>query len=247
MNTHTRVKCAVCGSTSLNPVVLTPEQEIARQNVPEHLPYEQCVRCGLWLQFPPPPFQYEADDKLGNMKANAQSEAAHFEWLASRLYKSYKPKSVLDIGCSYPLFLHFMLTKHDVKSVLGIDGSPYSEEYGKELGVPMGVADFMEYDFDRKYDLISMTHIIEHFHNPLPVVMKVKRLLNPGGVLFVRTPLNDTTGLTRWHLTEHHFKVHPIVFGRSSLKMLMEMAGMASVYEAVSDGVGHGDWDFKAK
>lgn len=241
------VRCTVCGNTKLNPVQLTEAQEAARQNVPDVLPYEACSRCGLWLQFPPPPFQYEADDKDGQMKAGVLSEAGHFEWLSDFLVKQYDPDSALDIGPSYPLMLN-MLQDKGVLSTLGVDGSPYAAAYGDELGVPMIQADFMEHDFGpRRFDLISMVHVIEHFHEPMLAILKMKSLLNHNGVIFLRTPLNDTDGLTRWHLTEYHFQVHPIVFGRRSLKMLCELAGLQLIYEAVGNGVGHGDYAFKVR
>ena len=242
------IRCTVCGTTKLNPVVLTEVQEAARQNVPDVLPYEACSRCGLWLQFPPPPFQYEADDKIGaGMKAGILSEAGHFQWLADFIVKKYAPDSVLDIGPSYPLLLSY-LQDRGVVATLGIDGSPYTATYGSELDVPMITGDFMEHDFGpRTFDFISMVHVIEHFHEPMQAILKMKSLLNHNGVIFLRTPLNDTPGLTRWHLTEYHFQVHPIIFSQKSLKMMCELAGLQIVYGAVGDGVGHGDYVFKAR
>jgi SAM-dependent methyltransferase len=240
--------CVVCGNTELKPSELNEAQEAARQNVPDELPYETCTRCGLWLQLPPPPFQYEADDKEGaGMKEVALSEAGHFRWLSNLLVNTYGPNSVLDIGPSYPIMLKCMQDK-GVSTVLGIDGSPYILEYGEELEVPVICGDFMEHDFGpRRFDLISMVHVIEHFHEPLYAIMKMKSLLNPNGVIFLRTPLNDTEGLTRWHLTEYHFQVHPIIFSQRSLKMMCELAGLQMVYEAVGNGVGHGDYVFKLR
>ena len=249
MKTELRVvQCTVCGCTELNPALLTAPQEANKQDVPDDLPYETCSRCGLWVQFPPPVFQYEADDNSGNMKAGVLSEQGHFHWLSNRLFEAYKPKSVLDIGSSYPLFLHFMKNKHKVPEVQSLDGSVYAETYGEELEIPTIQSSFQDHDFGaRRFDLICMTHVIEHFHEPLFPVMKMKKLLNPGGVIFIRTPMNDTDGFTRWHLTKYHFQVHPIVFGQRSLKTLFEIAGMYPIYEAVGNGVGHGDYDFRAK
>ncbi|KKN88850.1 hypothetical protein LCGC14_0244570 [marine sediment metagenome] len=242
------IRCTICGTTKLNPVQLTEAQEAVRQNVPDVLPYEACSRCGLWLQFPPPPFQYEADDKSeAGMKAGILSEAGHFQWLADFLVKEYDPDSVLDIGPSYPLLLKYMQDK-GVLTTLGVDGSPYAETYGNELGVPMIQADFMEHDFGpKRFDLISMVHVIEHFHEPVVALLKMKSLLNHNGVIFLRTPLNDTDGLTRWHLTEYHFQVHPIIFSQKALKMMCELAGLQLIYESVGNGVGHGDYVFKAR
>jgi SAM-dependent methyltransferase len=240
--------CVVCGNTELKPSELNEAQEAARQNVPDEMPYETCTRCGLWLQFPPPPFQYEADDKAGAaMKEGVLREASHFRWLANFIIDKYAPTSVLDIGPSYPLMLSYLQDK-GVLSTTGIDGSPYASGYGEELAVPMIQGDFMEHDFGpRKFDFISMVHVIEHFHEPLFAIMKMKSLLNPEGAIFLRTPLNDTTGLSRWHLTEYHIQVHRIVFSQKSLKMMCELAGLQMDYESVGNGVGHGDYVFKLR
>lgn len=240
--------CTVCGEKDFKPAELTAEQESVKQNVPDELPYQVCRRCGLWIQFPAPPFQYEADDEVNRRKESIQEEKGHYEWLAKRLAGSYRPKAVLDIGSSYPFLLHFLHHVHKVPKVLGIDGCGMTEEYAKELKVDAIQADFMKHDFgSEKYDLISMVHVIEHFHNPVPAVWKMKKLLNPGGVLFIRTPLNDTKGLTSWHLTAFHFQVHPIIFSQRALKMLFQTAGFETINESVGNGIGHGDYDFRAR
>lgn len=239
------ILCAVCGNTQFVNAELTEVQESVKNNVPDEIPYKTCTRCGLWAQFPPPTFQYEADDEKDNRKTGILEEAGHFRWLAKRLAKDYSPKTVLDIGSSYPLLLSLLKNKHNVLSVMGIDGCDKALEYAEELDVPVVNSNFLEHDFgDRKFDLITMVHVIEHFSEPLLPVLKMKSLLNPGGKVFIRTPLNDTTGLTRWHLTEGHFQVHPIVFSQRSLKMLFELAGMKLLKEAVGDNIGHGDYDF---
>lgn len=240
--------CTVCGEGDFDPAELTVEQEAARQNVPDEIPYLVCRRCGLWLQFPPPPFQYEADDEKNRRKESIQAETGHYEWLAKKLADSYRPQAVLDIGSSYPLLLHLLSHTHKVPKVLGIDGCDKAKEYARELKVDVVQADFMEHDFkDQKFDLISMVHVVEHFHNPLPAVWKMKKLLNPGGVVFIRTPLNDTKGLTSWHLTEFHFSVHPIIFSQRALKMLFQTTGFETIGESVGNGIGHGDYEFRAR
>jgi 2-polyprenyl-3-methyl-5-hydroxy-6-metoxy-1,4-benzoquinol methylase len=239
-------RCPICGNAVLRQAQLTEAQETARQNVPDNIPYKVCTRCGLWVQFPPPPFQYEADDDKSR-KEGILEESGHFSWLADLLMKSYNPSAVLDIGSSYPLLLS-LLRDRGVPSIMGVDGSPHASDYGKELDVPVVQAEFLEHDFGpRQFDLISMIHVIEHFCSPMYAILKMKALLKPNGVIFLRTPLNDTTGLTRWHLTEYHFQVHPIIFSQRALKMLCELSGLQLIHEAVGNGIGHGDYAFKAR
>lgn len=240
--------CAVCGNAEFVDAELTESQAAAKQNVPDKLPYKVCTKCGLWAQFPPPPFQYEADDEKDQRKESILVEAGHYEWLANRLAGEYRPQSALDIGSSYPLLLHLLNSKHGVLSVMGIDGCDKALEYGEELDVPVVQADFMKHDFgDRKFDLITMVHVLEHFPEPIYPLLKLKSLLNPGGVAFIRTPLNDTTGLTTWHLTEFHFQVHPIVFGQRSIKRLFETVGMELLKESIGNNIGHGDYDIRKR
>lgn len=240
-------ECTVCRGRKLEPAALRPDQEACRNNVPDKLPYQTCQRCGLWIQFPPPPFQYEADDEADKRKESMLVERGHYEWLANRLVRQYRPSSVLDIGSNYPMLLDFLKRKHGVTDVCGIDGCNKTLEYAAELDVPVVKGDFMEHDFERKFDIITMVHVIEHFRNPLPAIMRMKKLLNPRGVVFIRTPLNDTEGLTRWHLTEFHFQVHPIIFSQRAIKMLFQAAGFEIAQESVGNHIGHGDYDMRAR
>ncbi len=239
-------ECTVCRGQEFKPAVLRPDQEACKSNVPDKLPYQSCQRCGLWIQFPPPPFQYEADDEADKRKESMLVERGHYKWLAERLFQQYNPSSVLDIGSSYPMLLDFLKNTHGVEDICGIDGCNKTLEYATELNVPVIKDDFMKHDFDRKFDVITLVHVLEHFHDPLPTVMRAKKLLNPGGIMFIRTPLNDTEGLTRWHLTKFHFSVHPIIFGQKSLKMLFQIAGFEAAQESVGNNIGHGDYDFRA-
>jgi len=201
----------------------------------------------LWIQFPPPNFQYETDDEADKHKEAALIERGNYKWLAERLNRQYSPKSVLDIGSNYPMLLDFLKRTHGIEDIAGIDWCNKTLEYAAELNVPVVHGDFMEHDFNRKFDLITMVHVINRFHDPLLAVMRMKKFLNPRGIIFIRTPLNDTEGLTRWHLSEFHFQVHPIIFGQRSLKTLFQAAGFDVAQEAVGNTIGHGDYDFRAR
>ena len=48
--------------------------------------------------------------------------------------------------------------------------------------------DFLEDNFNDKYDLIILSHVIEHFTDLDKIINKLKKLLNPNGVLYILTP-----------------------------------------------------------
>ncbi len=41
---------------------------------------------------------------------------------------------------------------------------------------------------DRKFDLIVLSHILEHFHDPYELLDEAVRVLHPGGIIFVAVP-----------------------------------------------------------
>ena len=52
---------------------------------------------------------------------------------------------------------------------------------------------------ENKFDIIIMSHVIEHLPDPVSIVVKLKSWLKPGGLLMVATPNVESTG-------EHLFK-----------------------------------------
>jgi ubiquinone/menaquinone biosynthesis C-methylase UbiE len=41
---------------------------------------------------------------------------------------------------------------------------------------------------DNTYDIVTLLHIVEHFPDPLRALQEVRRILKPGGLLFIETP-----------------------------------------------------------
>ena len=72
-------------------------------------------------------------------------------------------------------------------------------------------ADFDDYEFeDKKYDMIWMGHVFEHFLDPMKAVNKLYNILNDNGILYLSMPspecINWDNPLTwnHWHVHEHY-------------------------------------------
>ncbi len=123
-------------------------------------------------------------------------------------------KRVLDLGSGegYGAFL----LAQDARQVIGIDLSPEAVAHaaskyavanlffsvGSILAVPL--------DAGRAFDVITCFEVIEHVADPEAVVAECKRLLRPGGVLFVSTPnkktySDDPKATNPFHLKELYF------------------------------------------
>lgn len=73
-----------------------------------------------------------------------------------------------------------------------------------EAGHPMAVFDPLFFDdtrvLDSRYDFITCTEVVEHFHHPADEFSRLNRMLKPGGWLAIMTRFqNDDAAFSRWH------------------------------------------------
>jgi SAM-dependent methyltransferase len=96
-------------------------------------------------------------------------------------------KNVLDIGCSYGEFL----AQFGPGSV-GLNLSESEATIGRQYGLDIRLINIEEYKTDStelgKFDAIFANNIFEHMQSPHNFLIKIKRFLNPGGVLVLGVP-----------------------------------------------------------
>ena len=77
---------------------------------------------------------------------------------------------------------------------------------------------------DETYDIAVSMAVIEHLRDPGHFLSEIKRVLKPGGALWMDTPDIEACGAKFWNDPTH---VHP--YTRSSFRMLLEMNGFKDV------------------
>jgi len=84
------------------------------------------------------------------------------------------------------------------------------------------------------YDVISLTHVIEHLVDPVAVIATCAKLLTPQGVLFVTAPhrpigwQSGSLDLTPWSSYSYaHVPAHVQYFSRGSMERLARRTGLA--------------------
>ncbi len=159
----------------------------------------ECPKSGMRFRVPAPAAEieafYEAEyhDRMAGGDSDAARTAAYRKENVARiqfLQRFCSSGRVLDVGCSTGL-LASQLAEAGFEA-LGSDISAYACEKAAELlgkdrvftGPLEGIADRLE----GTLDAITLMDVIEHFDNVVHPLETMRRMLKPGGVLFLRTP-----------------------------------------------------------
>ncbi|MBF0550751.1 MAG: class I SAM-dependent methyltransferase [Deltaproteobacteria bacterium] len=126
---------------------------------------------------------------------------------------------LLDVGCGNGAFLQSF---NRLFPKWRLSGFETNENHRKDILDLPGAEGFHSGSLDRVeslFDIISMTYVIEHLSDPTCVMKTIRRLLNPGGILFIQTA----------HFIENPFDLtvrdHCSHFSLDSLDIAVKQAG----------------------
>lgn len=125
---------------------------------------------------------------------------------------------VLDVGCnSGGLGRRLIAEKGCVMQ--GVDLRPELVERARAKGYEARVAAAEELPYENgRFDVVVVSEILEHVHDPRPVLAEARRVVRPGGLLFGDVP----TETGRWGLeTISDHRYHARVFTRDALERLL--------------------------
>lgn len=107
-----------------------------------------------------------------------------------------KPKPgqrLLDLGCGSGAFL--LRAQSAGWEVVGVDFDPKAVDVGRRQGldVRLGGVEILDSE-NEQFDVITMSHVIEHVHHPVGVLRACYRLLKPAGAVWIETPNFESEG-----------------------------------------------------
>jgi len=106
-------------------------------------------------------------------------------------YITSDTRRILDIGCGNGFFLDFM--KRNGWDVFGIEPSKKAGEYASFLEVEIfntTLDGFIDQKWNKFFDAINLTYLLEHVPDPVEVLKQCKNLLKDKGLICVEVP-ND--------------------------------------------------------
>jgi O-antigen biosynthesis protein len=131
------------------------------------------------------PERFSPDEMAGQLLE--AEHLARYRWAATIA----PGKRVLDAGCG-TAYGSAMLARAGAESVVGVDiAESVIQSVRAEMpeNVELTVGDLSNLDLEKKeFDLVVCFEVIEHFHDPQPVLDNLARVLSPDGVLLVSSP-----------------------------------------------------------
>lgn len=139
----------------------------------------------------------------------------------------YLPKpspgqALLDVGCGNGEFL--CLATEAGWRVRGVEPDPKALEIATSQGFDVLQGGIDQFSEDKElFDVITMSHVIEHVHEPKAVIEAAYRLLKPGGTLYIETPNIQSSGAVDYGKNWRGLETprHLVIFSRNGLAELL--------------------------
>ncbi|MFH0853293.1 MAG: class I SAM-dependent methyltransferase [bacterium] len=133
-----------------------------------------------------------------------------------------KNAKILEIGAGSGLYSKYFFQKGYEVTATDIDETEMISLSAS--GIKTKIGNFEELSFDENFDLVIMSHVIEHFYNPKIIVNKIKSLITSNGIIFIKTP-NSNFLFLKWfknHTYVFDAPRHLNIFSEKSIKLLFD-------------------------
>jgi len=242
---ETLSQCSICGGNAI--ATMDPANRICR-----------CEECGYVFDNPRPTQReivafYSQRGKYDSWLEEEQSRNLLWRRRLKILKRFRGSGSLLDVGTGTGQFLALAKNCFTVKGTEVSESAVRiaSERYG--LDVTQGPIE--ELQFESRFDVVTLFHVLEHVPDPLATVRRCRQLLNPGGLLVIAVP-NDLVGprsvakrllalarvgrfkgrrygLGRIRLNESQDEVHLSHFTPPVLRILIRRSGLNTIHEGL--------------
>lgn len=140
-----------------------------------------------------------------------------------KLKKYYKNgKTLLDVGAGYGYFID--QAKTSGLETFGIEPAKKILKVGNKNILPLTLEAYIKKHKDKKFDYVTLIHVIEHLTNPKTAMAQTISMLKPKGILYIETP-NLQSHLYNQEKNNYTFltpPVHQWVYSKKSITSLLK-------------------------
>jgi SAM-dependent methyltransferase len=236
------LNCPICGSAVVNDYLATARHKLVK-----------CVSCGLIrvADFRSEETSYAEDGYFAERNQYVQrwdEFSAIFDNLMAKIARFKRAGRLLDVGSGVGCLISSAL-RHGY-TAQGVELSAWASRFAREekgLDVFSGLLENAELE-SGSFDVVVINHVLEHVEKPGSILLEIRRLLKPDGLLVIGVP-NIGSIMARlkgekWASLkpeEHIWHFTPATFRR-----LVRDTGFKEVWFEAKDNYTVNDWGIKA-
>ncbi len=139
-------------------------------------------------------------------------------------------RRLLDLGCGNG---HFLKTARRLGWLsYGVDTDASAAVAAQDCGEVIGsqVSD-LGGNYAAFFDVVTLSHVIEHVHDPVETLRHCRRVLKPGGYVWIETPNIESAGYELFGASWRGLEAprHLVLFNPVSLRICLERAGFEKI------------------
>jgi SAM-dependent methyltransferase len=141
-----------------------------------------------------------------------------------------EPATILDIGAGLGHVLHALSERYPAAASVAVESSDACQRHLRSLGIHVSsdpIEQFLS-GSEARFDVIVLSHTLEHFLDPRMMLSAIQRSLAPGGLLSLEVP--NIPAESKGRLIDHQWaspydEPHITFFSASTLGALVKQAG----------------------
>ncbi len=217
--------------------------------------YLQCLNCDLVSLFPRPSPQALVTRYQSYLPTKLK-EISRWETMmnpvvvkSANLIESVatiRKGRLLDVGCGYGFFLGEMKARG--WQVEGVEVSQSGRQYmEKKWNISVHPRPLEDLGFaESVFDVVTLFYLIEHVHDPLKLLVEVKRVLKPGGLVLLRwphsTPIVKALGPVSRKFDLYHTPYHLYDFSPKTITNALVRCGFDKPQTIIGGYTKPDDW-----
>lgn len=234
-----QVRCTLCGSEKVTRLF----SRIRNDEQGEYTMY-RCACCETHFLYPRPNQEQLEDYYNGTFREEVHTKQYYELKTLQGVYNRFMPEAkqrvervkaqlektdiVLEVGCSVGYFLDAIADQ--VQMVCGTEWDQKAQQFIRDCAQHSNIqVGSNPEEFNLQFDKIFLFHVLEHIQDPVVFLQNLKKVLNPGGKIYIEVPNVDDAMVKTYDCEEfknfYYKKAHLYNFNEVGLSYLFQQAG----------------------